>query len=145
MDGICDVFCATDSDCSGGAICALQLSDGSGGAIAGVTLCTNACDLSTNSGCPSGTACQLSQEQTGSMSYFTFCDTAGSLTAGETCDETTTFCAPTYGCFNTGSGMSCAQYCYVGTSNACATCQALEDPATLMNITVNGKTVGACG
>jgi hypothetical protein len=144
VDGVCDNFCASDSDCTGGGICALQLSNGSGGAISGVLLCSNTCDLSTNSGCPTGTACQISQEQSGQMRFFTFCDTAGTATAGATCDGVTTFCAPTYGCFNNGSGETCAQYCYVGAGNACAGCSALSDTTTSGSITVNNKTVGAC-
>jgi hypothetical protein len=108
-------------------------------------LCSQVCDLTTNAGCPTGTACQVGQEQTGAMRYFTFCDNAGTLTTGATCDGITTFCAPTYGCFNTSSGMSCAQYCYYGSSTACSTCQPLQNSSTLQNIMVNGKTVGACG
>jgi hypothetical protein len=149
VDGICDLFCASDSDCTGGGICALQLSNGSGGAIADVLLCSNTCDLSTNSGCPTGTACQISQEQSGQMRFFTFCDTAGTGTAGATCNGTTTLCAPTYGCFSTSSTMmSCAQYCYVNASNACSgnpsNCSALTDMTTSGSITINNQTVGAC-
>jgi hypothetical protein len=78
------------------------------------------------------------------MRFFTFCNTAGTLTKGATCDEVTTFCAPTYGCFNNGTGESCAQYCYYGASGACAGCSPLTNSATSMMIIVNGKTVGAC-
>jgi hypothetical protein len=105
-------------------------------------MCSNNCDLTTNSGCTSGTACQLAQEQTGQMRFFTFCDTAGAGTAGSTCSATV-LCAPDYGCFNNGSGTTCAKYCYYGAANACVGCSPLSTSAD-PTIVVNGKTVGAC-
>jgi hypothetical protein len=140
--GVCEKFCATDGDCSGGT-CSIQLSDGMDGAIAGVSLCSNVCDLQAGSGCPAGASCQIGMETTGQMRVYTYCTSAGTKGDGKKC-TTASDCAPTYGCFDSGSGTTCAEYCYVGSANACAGCAALTDTTTNMPIVVDGQTVGTC-
>jgi len=141
--GVCAKFCDVDADCATqGGICALQLSDGTPtGSIPNVTLCSNACSVTNNSGCTgAGVGCQLGKEQTGQMRFFTFCASAGTGPKGSTC-STSEQCLPTYGCF---SSMMCLQYCYVGGAGACgASCSPLQD-ASMNPIIVNGKTVGVC-
>jgi hypothetical protein len=136
--GICDKFCNTDADCAG-AICALELSDGLGGSIPNATLCTNTCDLPTNTGCPSGTECQLGQEQSGQMRFFTFCTSSGTAGAHQSCTIPED-CAPTFGCF---SSMICLQYCFVGSAACAGQCSPLQD-ASMNPIILNGQTLGVC-
>lgn len=134
----CMKYCAMDSNCtSPGGLCIISLNDGSSGQIPGVTLCTENCDPTTNSGCPvAGTSCGLAQESMGQMRLLTRCGGAGSGTQGSFC-STDADCAPTFGCFNAGT-TQCLKYCKVG-GVACpggATCTSLG--------MIGNTTYGAC-
>ncbi len=142
--GICETFCETDADCTApGGLCVVQLSDGSGGAIPDVTLCTDNCNPFTNAGCAAaGTSCQVGQEPTGQMRPLTLCAAAGTLGKGMACDPTNNQCAPTFGCFSTGAQNKCYQYCDVA-NPSCATCTGIEDMA-LQPVYIGNKQVGIC-
>lgn len=109
----CMEFCTADSTCTGpGGLCTIMLNDGSSGQIPGVTLCSDNCDPTMNTGCPvSGSSCHLAKESAGQMRYYTRCGGSGSGTQGAACtnDEQ---CAPTFGCFNSGT-KKCLKYCVV--------------------------------
>jgi hypothetical protein len=143
--GICEKFCDTDSDCTApGGLCVVQLSNGSGGAIPNVTLCTDNCNVFTSAGCAAqGTSCQLGQEPTGQMRYLTLCGVAGTLGKGAVCDPMNSQCAPTFGCFNTGTEDQCYQYCEVGNPLSCSTCTALLD-SSMQPIYIGTQKVGVC-
>lgn len=110
----CMKFCSIDSNCTApGGLCTITLNDGSSGQIPGVTLCSENCDPTTNTGClVSGSACHLGKEPAGQMRYFSRCGGSGAGTQGAACtnDEQ---CAPTFGCFNSGT-KKCLKYCKVG-------------------------------
>jgi len=134
----CMKYCSTDSNCTApGGLCIITLNDGSSGQIPGVTLCTENCDPSTNTGCPvAGTACGLAQESMGQMRLLTRCGGSGVGTQGASCVDDTD-CAPTFGCFNAGT-TQCLKYCKVGGA-ACpggATCTSLG--------MIGNTTYGAC-
>ena len=134
----CMKYCSTDSNCTApGGLCIIGLNDGSSGQIPGVTLCTENCDPTTNSGCSvAGTSCQLAQESMGQMRYLTRCSGAGTGTQGASC-TTDDNCAPMYGCFNAGT-TQCLKYCKVG-GTPCpggATCNSLG--------TIGATEYGAC-
>src|SRR6185369_5042512 len=101
--GICDKFCDSDADCTSmGGFCAVKLSDGTtSGSIQGVTLCTNDCDPTVNTGCPAGMTCRIGQEQTGQMRWFGICGAAGTLGQGSSCTSGND-CLPRFDCFGFG-------------------------------------------
>lgn len=110
----CSKFCSIDTDCTPpSGLCVVKLSDGSGGQIPGVALCSESCDPIANTGCPvAGTSCQLLKESTGQKRLYTQCTASGSGTQGASCTNNLN-CAPTYGCFNTGTSQ-CVKYCKIG-------------------------------
>jgi hypothetical protein len=139
---ICIKFCATDADCPG-SICALQLSDGMGGAIPNEMLCGTNCDITTNAGCNvAGTGCQIAIEQGGAMRTFTFCTTAGTGGKGAAC-TTSANCQAKFDCINNGTSTICLQYCYVN-APTCATCVPLTNSTTMMPIYIGANQVGVC-
>jgi hypothetical protein len=122
----CQQFCGTDADCAAGALCTKTLSDGSGGKISVVKLCSRSCNPVGSMGCPVvGTACQLEMESSGAMRYFTDCVPSGTKTAGQSCDPANGDCAPGYLCTASGHGNSCFQYCDPASAAACPTCTSL--------------------
>lgn len=131
--GACEHFCNTDADCTGaGALCLLTLDDGTGAAIPGVTLCSLSCNLITNSGCPSGSACRIFSEVGGAGRDLTHCD--GPVGFGTTASLCTTDadCAAGYRCVNpTGGGNECARWCDYTTGTGCGggyTCTPFATP-----------------
>lgn len=138
----CGEFCKTDAQCDGpGGLCVVGLNDGNGNPISGVSLCSENCNPTTNSGCISGTGCTFGQEQAGQMRFFTACRAIGSGTQGATC-MTNADCAATYGCINTGT-KQCMKYCTVGSTCAGgAACSPISINGT--NIEIGGVQYGIC-
>jgi hypothetical protein len=142
--GLCFPFCDTDADCaSQGGICALQISDGMGGSIPNETLCTNSCDLITNTGCSvADTSCQLGREQSGQMRWFTFCQSDGTKGQSMSCTSSAD-CVADFGCV--GTPGTCRQYCNANDFQACGGlgCSILMDQ-NMMPVAVNGVELGVC-
>lgn len=140
---MCLKFCDTDAECGGG-ICARKLDFGQG-EIPNTTICTDLCTPSTNMGCAvNGTSCQLGQEQSGQMRFFTYCGGAGNKTQGQLCDPNLAECAPTYSCFNANSVNQCLKYCKV-LSPSCpggTSCVAIQ--INMQDVYLNGEQYGAC-
>jgi hypothetical protein len=126
-DGICEQFCAKESDCTQPAVsvggttlpnnkahCIIPFS-GSGPA----DLCSLACNPVSSrgaSGCPSGSVCVY--ESNATFPEFTFCDRAGSGTDGQPC---TARCATGFNCLLNTAGMSlCRAMCRAGNDSDCA-------------------------
>jgi hypothetical protein len=121
----------------------VTLSNGHGGAIPNVTLCTDNCDPFTNAGCAAaGTSCQVGQEPTGQMRWLTTCAGAGNLVQGQVCDPMNNQCSPTYGCFNTGTQDECFQYCDVA-APTCANCTPLMS-SSLQPVYIGTTEIGVC-
>ena len=139
----CNRYCETDADCGGG-LCFYTLDDGAGGSIPDVTVCTTACDPAARTGCPSGTACTIYRESTGSMRFFTDCTApVGTGTQYASCTDETD-CASGFGCI--GTPGECLRWCdgvgFSGSLGGCPTgltCYGFTTP-----ITVGGTTYGVC-
>jgi hypothetical protein len=56
--GLCEKYCASDADCPSGQCVSLR----DGAEIAGVRVCSKACDFANDSGCQSGTRCVRSPD-----------------------------------------------------------------------------------
>lgn len=129
---VCAQFCSTDADC-GSAICSRHLSDGKGGQVAGVSLCTDACDPIANGSCATGTACGLFQEPSGMKRWFTQCSIPAGMTGeGQSCASAP--CAPGLACAATASGSVCHKLCDVKAGTGCVApskCVAFDTPVTI--------------
>jgi len=142
----CGEFCSTDAQCTApGGLCVTKLSDGSGGQVAGVTLCSDNCNATTNVGCAAGTGCTFGREAAGQMRLYTTCREAGSGTQNASCTDDTD-CAATYGCFNTGSADVCLKYCNVNAPScpAGASCTPITIGADAVEVIIGNVTYGAC-
>jgi hypothetical protein len=142
---MCADFCNSSADCTGaGSICmsATEL-------ISGPGMCSHSCNPITNSGCPSGTSCQIlilsstyenlteCTADVGSGAAHAACSTGADCRAG-------TFCADTNG---DGLGEECIQWCQYpgGTCTGGDICyeftDSLGDPAPLI---FGGTEYGYC-
>ncbi len=109
--GHCARYCNSDADCSGtGSICGITLSDGSGGSLPGVTLCTVSCDPLSGSGCPASQGCAVFRETTGAMRGFTGCRPAGFGLQYDPCTSEAD-CQTGHVCIDIGFGRECTPLC----------------------------------
>lgn len=147
--GQCLKFCSSDAECQApGGLCLLQLDDGSGNAIPGVTMCTPNCNPLNNNGCPSGSACELRQESTGLMRQLTVCGEAGTKTQNQSCNANIEGdCAPTYTCIDPGTGTTvCLKYCDANSLSGCpgsTSCYGLQDQSS-QPIMLGTVSIGVC-
>jgi hypothetical protein len=100
------------------------------------------CDPTTNSGCPTGTGCQVGSETTGQLRTYTLCETSGTKGKNKTCTDSTS-CLPEYDCVDTGTNTVCLEYCYVNNAT-CANCVALQNSTTMDPIYIGSNQVGVC-
>ena len=117
----CMKFCSSDTQCSGG-ICLYTLSDGMGGSLPGVRLCTRNCDPVAQSGCRTGAYCDIFRETAGAMRWFTDCTAPamGSGRQGAAC-ATLADCAAGFTCVDPGDGLlECMEWCNVTTGTGCS-------------------------
>jgi len=141
--GFCARFCETDAECPGaGSLCLLELDDGAGGALPGVTLCTGNCSPATGVGCPSTMGCAIFEETMGSMRTFTGCRAAGTVTEGGTCVDAED-CAPGHFCGGPTTGpRECYRWCRQPSGTECrglTFCTSFTEPAV-----VGGVEYGYC-
>ncbi len=136
-DASCLRFCDRDSDCDDpGGACEIEIDDGTGEPIPGVTLCTQSCNPVTSSGCPAAWGCQLFTDHTrcrpgGAGGHMASC-------AG---DED---CRVGFGCASVGGSLFCLRNCRVGVLGVCSaisgtTCRSYATPAI-----IGGVEYGAC-
>jgi cysteine-rich repeat protein len=135
---MCFDICTGASDCSGaGSVCVPLVSDEDYPGI-----CSHSCDLVTNRGCPSGTACKpLEIRATGQSLTDCGADVGyggpGSSCSDDTGCEAGTFCADTDG---DTTGNECIQLChYPSGSCEIGTCNAFDPP-----ISYDGDEYGYC-
>mgnify|MGYP007059417401 CR=1 FL=1 len=139
----CAKFCNGDSDCEApGGLCAINLNGQNNQPIPGVTLCSQNCNLVTNSGCQvSGTSCQLGLRD---QDPFTLCAPSGTGVYQTLCADNAE-CAAGHVCLpTTNNDDRCFQWCQNG--GGCPnglTCQTLEVSAGVP-LTIGGVTFGAC-
>ncbi|MEQ8456620.1 MAG: hypothetical protein RLO52_41875 [Sandaracinaceae bacterium] len=140
----CSRFCNSDADCTGGpgSICIIELSDGMGGSIPGVRLCSAQCVPPTANGCPTGMACSIFGESDGAMRTFTGCTPAGTAPTGASCVDSED-CSPGHFCGDPGTGNECIRLCTVSTGGpecgAFEACNSFSDPAI-----IGGTEYGFC-
>ncbi len=101
---LCSRYCETDGDCLGvGSLCISP--------VAGTTdtTCTQNCNPLTSAGCAAAASCQVAQESTGAMRFFTHCTgPTGTVGQGGNC-TTATDCQPGFRC--SGLPGQCLRYC----------------------------------
>lgn len=112
---ICHRVCATDGDCPGtGALCL--------GGIMGSSdkTCTVDCDPATQTGCPTGTACDFFTESMGAMRTLTDC-TAPVGTGGQNASCTATSdCQKGFTCLTVSTGVKqCLHWCRLPAGSEC--------------------------
>jgi hypothetical protein len=110
--GYCARFCESDAQCTAGpgSICVTELSDGAGGSIPDVTLCSIDCDPTSFVDCPFGAACTIYREAAGAMRYFTSCRPEGFGFPGDPC-VTEEDCQYGHFCADAGLGRECLTWC----------------------------------
>lgn len=143
IGGICHQFCEEDTDCTTpliGGICAYVPSGG------GAKLCTNKCDLLSNTGCKelnSFLKCDIGRETGGSMRWFTRCINTGSVPAQGDCSSAS--CEAGTSCVNIQGEPfpKCLPWCEVG-GVACAVGQCVELTVNNEPILIDGMQFGGC-
>jgi hypothetical protein len=120
----------------------IQLDNGMGGAIPGVTLCSANCNPITNAGCGvAGTGCQILEETAAPMSLLTDCTASGTGVHNTPCDPTMPAqCAPKFGCFNDGTSDVCLKYCNAANLFSCPGTQLCND----IGVMLGGIEYGVC-
>jgi len=137
----CLEFCDSDAQCTGpGGLCLIQLDDGSGNAIPGVTFCSQNCDPTTNSGCSGipSTGCQVAQDSV-SQALFTVCSPAGAGGDTAPCTDNSS-CKPGFGCFTVGTANQCLQWCKVNGAACTISGTSCQD----LGANIGGTEYGAC-
>jgi large repetitive protein len=133
----CDRFCTSDSQCGADARCVIDLVDANGDPLP-VRVCSNACDIASQTGCPQGLGCLGRESSTGD---FTTCQIMGTKLDGQTCASSTD-CLPGSLCVTVGGLATCHEYCDVDDPAACGlgeTCTNFTTP-----LVIAGTTFGAC-
>ncbi|MDB4963997.1 MAG: Metal dependent amidohydrolase [Myxococcales bacterium] len=136
-DASCRKFCQVDGDCGTNAKCAYSLNDENDIPL-GLKVCSNACSILHQTGCPSGWGC-LGADAAGGD--FTECTVMGTTPDGGSCTEATQ-CMRGSTCVNIGGGTEvCLEYCNVNNPNCDAgeTCTGFVSP-----LMISGTTYGAC-
>lgn len=140
---MCVRMCGGDVDCVGGGYCIGELSDGMGGTLAGVRVCTRACNPVSQTGCAPGLFCSIYRETAGAMRYLTDC--AGPPGAGGAdafCIDDTD-CQAGFLCIDVdGFGPTCNHWCNVTTGAGCSggrVCYGFTSP-----VVVGGVEYGVC-
>jgi hypothetical protein len=137
VDSTCMKFCADDTGCSGlGSRCAYAL-ESDGGDPLGIKVCSNACDVYLQTGCPSGMGCNVYDSANGD---FTDCGVMGTKSVGSTCSASTE-CSPGALCVNDGTSR-CRYYCKLGVSGSCPTSQTCS--AFSAALTIGSTSYGFC-
>lgn len=146
----CQQACFSDADCdvANASFCVRHFIQGNGVDLDALKLCSPACDLMTNAGCPgTETGCRDSRESNGAKRFFTLCDTVGMGQQGASCTQDRD-CAGTFKCVpsNMGAAKMCAQYCVVGGAPcpSSLTCAPLISSLDSMKVEILGKEYGAC-
>jgi cysteine-rich repeat protein len=135
---ICMQFCNTDAQCGAGARCVFDLTTSNGTPL-NVSVCSNACDVLTQTGCATGLSCMPFSDQDGDITNCEEMD--GTVLDGQTCVSSND-CLPASACVSTSGGTKrCRELCDVDnpTCSAGLSCDAFSSP-----LEVNGLELGSC-
>jgi hypothetical protein len=141
---LCRRFCDSDADCGGaGARCVFGVGDGKGGALPGVHVCSDACDLVSSTGCSApGTKCGVAATASQPTLPFTLCEAAGGKAYGQSCTATSE-CGPGLACFATAQlGSRCTSWCNAASPSCAGTlgqCVGIQPP-----IQIGSTLYGTC-
>ena len=134
----CARFCLADGDCTGtGSRCVTGLVDENSDPL-NVTVCSNACNPVTQSGCPTGMGCVARHATAGD---YTDCIYQGTTPDGDTC-VTRADCMEGSTCVENGGVATCRSYCIVGDDSTCdigELCRSLSN-----DITIGAVEYGIC-
>lgn len=134
----CARFCLADADCLGdGSRCVIGLANEVGDLL-NVTVCSNACNPVTQSGCPSGMGCVARSATAGD---FTDCRYMGSKLDGQSCTSSAE-CRPGSDCVTAGGVSTCERYCLVGDDTTCGLGQTCVP--FIGNLTIGAVEYGSC-
>jgi hypothetical protein len=137
-DPWCARFCAHDADCEGtGSRCVIDLVGAQGQAL-DLDVCSEACDLVGQTGCPSSMACYGFEDGSGD---YTDCDYPGTAALGSACSVDQD-CVAGAVCVDHDTKVTCRPICVVGDDTTCAgddTCEGFTVP-----LTIGSDEYGAC-
>jgi hypothetical protein len=134
----CARFCDLDTDCSGiGSRCVIGLV-GSAGEALDIDVCSEACDLVGQTGCPSEMACYGFEDGSGD---YTDCDYPGTTALGGDCSIDQD-CVAGAVCVEHGTKTTCEPVCVVGDDTSCASDETCEGFTVPLNI--GSDEYGAC-
>jgi hypothetical protein len=128
--------CTDDGDCVGpGSECAVSVGD--------ARVCSGSCHPVAQTGCPTGSTCNVSREAPGSSSFMTLCMApVGTGGQGAACTELSD-CARGTVCVDTGAaGLRCLSWCDRATGDGCAggtSCGGFVEP-----VRIDGREYGLC-
>ncbi|MDX2089298.1 MAG: DUF4215 domain-containing protein [Kofleriaceae bacterium] len=132
----CNKLCNVDADCGTDAKCAIGLADYNGDPL-NVMVCSNACDVLTQTGCPTGTAC-FPRDRTGGD--VTTCAGHGTTPHHQICTSTED-CLPGAACVGSNGTGTCRPYCDLDNPH----CGVGETCVGFVNtLLVNGISYGSC-
>lgn len=136
VDSACMPFCADDADCQGvGSRCAFGLVNDNADPL-GVSVCSNACSLVAQTGCPSGMGCLGFEASSGD---YTDCRVMGTTNVGGSC-QASTDCRPGMLCVDVSGSARCYAYCRTSLD-----CGVLEDCVPFAStLTIGGDEYGFC-
>jgi cysteine-rich repeat protein len=136
--GMCVQFCATDAQCGGnGARCVLDLVTSSGAPL-NVSVCTNACDVLNQLGCPAELSCIPFSDDDGDVTQCEEMD--ATKIDGQTCTNDHE-CLPGSGCIATGGLKRCREFCNVDNPSCTP---GLSCGAFTPSLDIAGIELGAC-
>ena len=134
----CARFCDHDTDCSGtGSRCVIGLV-GAQDQPLGVDVCSDACDLVAQTGCPSSMACYGYGSAAGD---YTDCVYPGTIALGSACTNMEDCVSGTV-CVDDGTTTTCEQYCLVGDDTTCPTDETCTE--FTVPLTIGANDYGVC-
>lgn len=140
----CEKYCANDGECmSPRGQCVIQLTDGSGSAIAGAVMCSSNCDpaTATNPLCPNGWTCDLfTATYMATTHNISDCRVDGAVPAGSSCATASCQAGLTCVTYSSTSHL-CRKLCNKTNNTGCTsgTCTSFTTA-----FTVGGTEYGVC-
>jgi hypothetical protein len=112
---MCMRFCDSDTQCGFGARCVVDLRDANN-TVLPQRVCSNACDIESQTGCPTGFGCLGVEDGT---QDFSDCAVMGGKLDGQTCANSLE-CLPGSLCVTVAGAKTCHSYCNQSDPVTCA-------------------------
>jgi large repetitive protein len=136
--GLCMQFCTADAQCGAGARCVFALTTSAGDPL-NISVCSNACEVLDQTGCPTGLSCMPFSDQDGDITHCEEMD--GTVLDGQTCVSSND-CLPGSACITSNGVKRCRELCDVDNPTNCnagLSCGEFSSP-----LEVNGIELGSC-